>query len=255
MNVVEVRDLRKVYRHYQRFRFRAVELMTLGLAKTHQPFWALDGLTLEVPKGEVVALVGENGCGKSTLLKILAGTCYPSSGQARVAGRVAALLELGTGFHPHFSGRDNALLQASLHGLDPQECRRLMPFIEEFAGLGEGFDQMLRTYSTGMVVRLAFAAAVAVEPDLLLVDEALAVGDAEFQQRCLDRLRLFKEQGRTIIFVSHNLEVVRSFCSRAVLMERGRMVMDGHPSRVCEEYERRVGERRLSREVQEVANV
>ena len=248
MNVIEVKDLSKVYRRYIRFRFRAADLLSLGLAKAHYVKRALNGVTLNVAKGEALGLIGENGCGKSTLLKVLAGTCYPSGGEARVAGRVAALLELGTGFHPHFTGRENALLQASLHGLDAQECRGLMPFIEDFAGLGEGMNQLLRTYSSGMVVRLAFAAAVAVEPDLLLVDEAMAVGDAEFQHRCMTRMNEFKRNGRTILFVSHKMSQVRAFCTRVVLIEDGQVALDGPADQVCDEYERRVLERRAKLE-------
>jgi lipopolysaccharide transport system ATP-binding protein len=246
LNAIEVRGVTKTYRRYERLRFRALEMLTLGLAKQHKKHVALDGMDLDVAPGEALALVGRNGCGKSTLLKVTAGVCYPDRGTAKVEGRLASLLELGTGFHPHFTGRDNALLQAALQGLGPAECRRVLPHIEEFAGIGDAFDDLLRTYSSGMVVRLAFAAAVAVEPDVLLVDEALAVGDADFQRRCLERMKHFKAQGRTIVFVSHNLAQVREFCTRALLIEDGKAVLDGDPATVCDEYERRVAARRAA---------
>ena len=236
LNAIEVSSVSKSYRRYERFRFRALELLSFGLAKRHRRHEALRDVSLSVAPGEVLGLVGSNGCGKSTLLKVIAGVCYPDRGGARVRGRLASLLELGTGFHPHFTGRDNALLQAALQGLGPEECRAVLPRIEAFAGLGEAFDDLLRTYSSGMVVRLAFAAAVAVEPDVLLVDEALAVGDGEFQRRCLERMNHFKAQGRTIVFVSHDLGLVRSFCTRALWLRDGQVALDGPAAAVCDAY-------------------
>jgi ABC-type polysaccharide/polyol phosphate transport system ATPase subunit len=245
-HAIEVRDLTKVYRRYERFRYRFREILTLGLVRGHRKLHALDGVSVSVKQGEALALIGDNGCGKSTLMKVLAGVCTPNEGDVDVRGRVASLLELGTGFNLHFTGRENALLQAALHGLNEKECAALLPFIEDFAGVGDAFDQPLRTFSSGMVVRLAFAAAVAVEPDLLLVDEALAVGDAEFQARCIARMTEFKEMGRTIVFVSHDLHAVRSFCTRALLMEHGRVLKDGLPSDVCAEYEAMVASRKTA---------
>jgi lipopolysaccharide transport system ATP-binding protein len=236
MNVIEIKNLSKCYRRYERFRFRARELVTLGLMKGHHPHYALQGLNLQIQRGEVLGVVGGNGCGKSTLLKILAGVCHPSSGEFKVQGQVAALLELGAVFNPHFTGRENALLQAAMHGLDKARCLQMLADIEAFAGLGEAWEQPLRTYSSGMVVRLAFSTAVAADPDILLVDEALAVGDAEFRGRCMARMEQLKAQGRTIILVSHNLDVINSFCTRAVLIERGQLIMDARPETVVTEY-------------------
>jgi ABC-type polysaccharide/polyol phosphate transport system ATPase subunit len=250
LNAIEVRGVTKTYRRYERFRFRALELATLGLSRHHRAHHSLRNVDLDVAKGEALGVIGENGCGKSTLLKVMAGVCHPELGSVRVRGRVASLLELGSGFHPHFTGRDNAVLQAALHGLSPAESRTVLPFIEDFAGIGDAFDDLLRTYSSGMVVRLAFAAAVAVEPDILLVDEALAVGDEDFQRRCLDRMLHFKEQGRTIVFVTHSLHHVLDFCTRAVLLEQGRLALDGAPDAVCAEYLKRVDQRAAAARVQ-----
>jgi len=244
LSSIQVRSVTKTYRRYERFRYRALELLSLGLVQRHRAHHALREISLTVAPGEVLGLVGPNGSGKSTLLKVIAGVCHPDRGEVAVGGRLASLLELGTGFHPHFTGRDNAILQCALHGLGRDECRALLPFIEGFADIGEAFDDLLRTYSSGMALRLAFAAAVAVEPEVLLVDEALAVGDAEFQARCLERMNGYKRQGRTIVLVTHSLPLVRSFCTRAALLEHGTIVLDGAPDQVCDDYERRLAGRR-----------
>lgn len=206
-----------------------------------QPFWALDGVSFEVPRGQSMGVIGANGSGKSTLLRILAGITPPTSGSATIRGRVAALLELGAGFHGLLSGRENAILNAVLLGLSAREAREQLSSIIAFSELEEFIDQPMRTYSFGMFLRLGFAVAVHVRPEVLLVDEVLAVGDAEFQQKCFDHIEGLRARGVTIVIVSHDLAAIERFTDRAALLDRGRLVADGRPSEVIAEYRRRTG--------------
>ena len=221
---------------YPRFHSRRQALATwLGLRK-RDLHWVLQDISFTVQQGESVGLVGVNGAGKSTLLKMIAGTVLPTCGQIAINGRVAALLELGMGFHPEFTGRENAVLAARMQGLESEEIDALMPAIEAFAEIGEYFSQPVRVYSSGMFVRLAFSVATAVRPEILIVDEALAVGDAYFQHKSFARIRSFREQGTTLLFVSHDPGSVKALCDRAILLHDSRLVIDAPPSEVLDYY-------------------
>lgn len=201
-----------------------------------EEFWALRDVSLAVRRGETVGIVGRNGSGKSTLLQIIAGTLTPTSGQAAVWGRISALLELGSGFNPDFTGRENVLFQASLMGLSSAEIQERFPEIAAFADIGDFLDQPVRTYSSGMFVRLAFAVAISVNPDVLIVDEALSVGDEGFQHKCYGRIRSFQERGGTVLFVSHSGAAVVDLCDRAVLLDHGERLLEGPPKEVVSRY-------------------
>lgn len=198
------------------------------LSRQHRDeFWALQGVDLEVEAGSTVGLIGPNGSGKSTLLKVIGGIIQPTSGQVLRRGRLAALLELGAGFHPDLTGRDNVYLNASILGLTRKQTDRYFDAIVDFSGIERFIDTQVKFYSSGMYVRLAFAVAVHVDPDVLLVDEVLAVGDEPFQRKCMDRIRSFQREGRTIVLVTHALDQVIDVCDRAVVLEEGRVVLDG----------------------------
>ncbi len=198
--------------------------------------WALRGLDLALARGETLGVIGPNGSGKSTLLQILAGTLTPTTGRAAIRGRLSALLELGSGFDPEFTGRENVQLYAGILGLSPREIEKRFDAIAAFAGLGDFIDRPLKTYSTGMAVRLAFAAATSVDPDVLLIDEALAVGDARFQQRCIARIRQLQERGTSILLVSHDLEAIKRLCRRVLVLDHGRLIRTGTPDAVVNWY-------------------
>lgn len=204
----------------------------------HRPFWALRDVSLDVRKGSTVGILGRNGTGKSTLLQIIAGTLEPTSGEVAVAGRVAALLELGSGFHPEFTGRENVMLNAAVLGMARGEVEAKFDAIAAFADLGPHLDQPVRSYSSGMLMRLAFSVAISVEPDLLIVDEALAVGDEAFQRKCYARLDALKQRGTTILFVSHSASSILELCDHAILLDAGEKLVSGHPKPVVEAYHR-----------------
>jgi len=235
---LRIEGVSKQYRTYARPSDRLKESITRGRLRRHQEFWALRDVSFELDKGATVGVVGPNGCGKSTLLQIIAGTLEPTHGNVWHEGRVAALLELGAGFDPEFTGVENVYLNASLLGLSRRETDRLFPSIERFAEIGQFLYQPVKTYSSGMFVRLAFAIAASVEPEILLVDEALAVGDAVFQHRCLRRMQELQAGGTTVLFVSHDLAAVRALCSRAILLSGGRIVEDGKPADVLNRYQK-----------------
>jgi len=235
MLAIRVENLSKCYRLYQRPVDRLLELLTRR--PRHQPFWALRGVSFEVLTGETVGIIGDNGAGKSTLLKILAGTLTPTQGQVECRGRVAALLELGAGFHPEFTGRQNIYLNAALLGLSEEEIRAREEEIIAFSELEDFIDQPVKTYSSGMYVRLAFAIAVQVDPDVLIVDEALSVGDQGFQKKSIDRILEFRRQGKTILFCSHSMYHVTHLCQRAIWLDRGRIRLEGEARRVVQAYE------------------
>lgn len=207
----------------------------LGLQR-RELHWILRDISFTVGQGESVGIIGVNGAGKSTLLKLITGTAMPTEGQLKIEGRIAALLELGMGFHPEFTGRQNVALAGRMQGLSRQEIIELMPAIESFAEIGIYFDQPVRTYSSGMFVRLAFSVATAVRPEILIVDEALAVGDAYFQHKSFARIRQFREQGTSLLFVSHDPGAIKSLCDRALLLSEGRLLMDGRPDDVLDCY-------------------
>ncbi|HET8799522.1 MAG TPA: ABC transporter ATP-binding protein [Thermoanaerobaculia bacterium] len=227
-----------VSKHYDMYRRpidRLIELLTRR--PRHVAFPALDGVSFEVEKGETVGIIGQNGAGKSTLLKLLCGVTRPSSGTFETHGTIASILELGTGFHPEFSGRDNAALNAAILGLTASEVRERLPAILEFSELGQFVDRPVKTYSSGMYMRLAFSVAVNVNPDILVIDEALAVGDGHFQKKCMDKIREFQEEGKTILFCSHALYYVSSICRRSLWLDRGRVMRYGPSLDVVHEYE------------------
>jgi lipopolysaccharide transport system ATP-binding protein len=230
--------VRGVHKHYLLYASPAQRFGDLLLRRQSgaRRFHALDGIDLQVARGETVGLLGRNGAGKSTLLSIIAGVVQPTAGTVEVNGRVGALLELGAGFHPEYSGLDNARLAASLLGLTRREIEQRLDGIVAFADIGEHIEQPVRTYSSGMFVRLAFAVHAALEPEVLIVDEALAVGDAAFQAKCYRRLRELKEHGSAILLVTHDIQTVRLFCERAVWLDHGRVRMEGSPQDVGNAY-------------------
>jgi lipopolysaccharide transport system ATP-binding protein len=205
--------------------------------------WALRDVSFELRTGEAVAAIGPNGAGKSTLLKLITGTVRPTEGTVQVTGRVSAILELGLGFNPEFTGRENVHAAGGLMGFLPAELQARMPEIEAFAELGSYFDQPLRVYSSGMYARLAFALATAFRPDVLIVDEALSVGDSYFQHKSFERIREFREQGTSLLLVSHSMGDVRALCDRVLLLENGRVLRDGRPDEVVDYYAARVAEK------------
>jgi ABC-type polysaccharide/polyol phosphate transport system ATPase subunit len=248
--VLTAQNISKLYRIYDRPSDRLKEVLWFGSRKLHQEFWALRGVSLRVEKGETLGVVGPNGCGKSTLLQLLCGIVQPTTGRVVRQGRVAALLELGAGFNPESSGRENVFINGEIMGLSRAQIERSMPSIERFAGIGEFIDRPVKTYSTGMYVRLAFSTAIHVEPEILVIDEALAVGDAVFANRCIRKFEELQEAGVTIVFVSHDLGLVKQICSRAIFLLDGRMVEQGDPSAVVNRYVGTVLERQKSFEAE-----
>src|SRR5213076_362648 len=228
-------ELTKVYELYPRPLDRLVEMITRR--PRHTVFPALQDVTFDVERGETVGIVGQNGAGKSTLLKLLCGVTRPSSGTLEAHGTIASILELGTGFHPEFTGRDNAALNAAILGLSAAEMKASLPAILEFSELGTFLDRPVKTYSSGMYMRLAFSVAVNVNPDILVIDEAPAVGDGHFQKKCIDKIREFQEEGKTILFCSHALYHVNTICRRALWLDHGRVMRYGPTLDVTHEYE------------------
>jgi ABC-type polysaccharide/polyol phosphate transport system ATPase subunit len=245
---LRVEKVSKQYRIYERPGDRLKESLTRGMLRRHKEFWALRDVDFEIESGTTVGIVGPNGCGKSTLLQIISGTLAPTHGDVRHGGRIAALLELGAGFDPEFTGVENVYMNASLLGLSRRETDTLFPAIEHFAEIGPFLYQPVKTYSSGMYVRLAFAIAASVEPDILIIDEALAVGDAVFQHRCLRRINELHERGATVLFVSHDAAAVRALCSRAILLRAGSVIADGKPADVLNLYQKIIMERKQAYE-------
>jgi lipopolysaccharide transport system ATP-binding protein len=248
-----VERVSKQYRIYERPGDRLKESLTRGLLRRHQEFWALRDVDFEIEAGTTVGIVGPNGCGKSTLLQIVSGTLAPTHGDVWHEGRIAALLELGAGFDTEFTGVENVYMNASLLGLSRRETNALFPAIERFAEIGPFLYQPVKTYSSGMYVRLAFAIAASVEPDILIIDEALAVGDAVFQHRCLRRINELHERGATVLFVSHDAAAVRALCSRAILLKAGSIIADGKPADVLNLYQKIIMEREQAYDAESVA--
>jgi lipopolysaccharide transport system ATP-binding protein len=233
--VIEARNLGKCYAIFQRPQDRLKQMLWRGRRRFYREFWALREVSFSVRRGETVGVIGRNGSGKSTLLKMLCGTLQPTAGTLAVQGRVAALLELGTGFNPEFSGRENVYLNAAILGLDDAEIERYLPDILAFADIGDFIDQPVKTYSSGMAVRLAFAVAAHVRADILVIDEALAVGDVFFVQKCMRFLRQFQEHG-TLFFVSHDTGAVVNLCQQVLWLDQGQLREAGPARQVCEHY-------------------
>ena len=234
--IIQADRLSKCFRIYRRPSDHLKELLSFGKRPHHQAFWAVKDVDLHVERGCCLGLIGENGSGKTTLLRMLAGVIRPTSGSVAVHGRVSALLELGAGFNPEFTGRENIYLNASILGFTDAETRERIPSIEKFAEIGEFVDRPVKTYSSGMFVRLAFAVAIHMDPAILIVDEALSVGDIFFQQRCIRRIQQLKHDGVTIVFVSHDLGAVRSLADRTIWMEHGKVVLEGKTDDVVSKY-------------------
>lgn len=240
-----VENVGKVYREYASEVQRFASWFGVPVVPVAE-HWVLRHVSFKVAAGEAVGIVGQNGAGKSTLLKMIAGTTLPNEGKAATFGRVSALLELGLGFNPELSGRENARHAAGLMGIDGPKIDRLIPQIEAFAEVGDYFDQSMRTYSSGMQMRVAFSVATAIRPDVLIVDEALAVGDAYFVHKCYQRIRQFREAGTTLLIVSHDPSAVQALCDRAILLDRGRLVLDGPPQEVFDYYNALIAEKENS---------
>jgi ABC-type polysaccharide/polyol phosphate transport system ATPase subunit len=231
---IEVQGISKVFRLYKE-KPGSLKARLLSGRTRAEDFWALKDVTFDVPQGKSVALIGHNGSGKTTLLKCIAGILRPTEGVIRQRGRIAALLELGAGFHPELTGRENVYLNAAFLGLNRKDTDKVFDDIVSFAELGDFMDTQVKFYSSGMLVRLGFAVAVHVDPDILLIDEVLAVGDEAFQARCLDRVAQFQRDGRTIVLVTHALDTVRQICDEAVMLDHGSVYKMGHPDEVVRE--------------------
>lgn len=233
-----VSNVSKAFRIYDRPEHRLLELVSLGRINRHREFVALRDIDLTVRRGETVGIIGRNGCGKSTLLQVICRILQPTTGSVVANGRIAALLELGAGFNGEFSGRENVYLNGGILGLTRDEMDERLDAIIAFADIGDFIDRPVKTYSSGMFVRLAFATAINVDPDILVVDEALAVGDEAFQRKCFARIEQIKQQGATILFVSHGAQTIVQLCDRAVLLDGGEMLIDGAPKTVVHHYQR-----------------
>ena len=234
--VIEVSGVSKCYQTYAKPSHRLMQVIKGSKEKLYSEFWALRGIDFEVYQGETFGIVGQNGSGKSTLLQIIAGTLRPTAGQVTTDGRIAAILELGAGFNPEFNGVENARLNAAIIGVDETEFLTKLPEIIEFSGLGDFIHQPVKTYSSGMYVRLAFSVSISLKPDILIIDEALAVGDARFQRKCFRKLETLKSQGVTILLVSHSMESIVSQCNRAMFLDGARVQMVGKPKQVVNAY-------------------
>ena len=245
--MLQIQNVSKVYRLYRRPVDRLLEFLPFTTDYSPTEFWALRDVTLGVERGEVFGIVGPNGSGKSTLLQIVSGILDPTRGRVLTKGRIAALLELGAGFNPEFTGRENVFLNGEILGMPRREMDRVFPDIEKFAEIGTFIDRPVKEYSSGMYVRLAFATAIHVDPEILIVDEALAVGDAIFANRCIKKFEELKSRGVTVLFVSHDLGLVKRLCDRAALMVDGKVAAIGNPSEVVNRYVGLVLERQEQR--------
>ncbi|MBD1822597.1 ABC transporter ATP-binding protein [Cyanobacteria bacterium FACHB-DQ100] len=240
---ISLKNVSKCYKRYARPVDRLKEILLPGKSRA-ESFWAIRDIDLDISKGETVGIVGQNGAGKSTLLQVITQTLTPTTGSLRVNGRISALLELGSGFNPEFTGRQNVFFNGRILGLSQAEIEERFDRITGFADIGDFIDQPVKTYSSGMFIRLAFAVAVNTDPDILIVDEALAVGDVFFQQKCFTRLRELQESGVTLLFVSHDSGAVCKLCDRAILIEHGKVVLDATPRQVVDLYEAKLLKRK-----------
>lgn len=244
---VSLQNISKKYRIYDKPLFKVKEAFLRTFLRSskafHREFWALRDITFDIPSGETIGLIGPNGSGKSTLLQIIAGILQPTMGTLEVKGRVAALLELGAGFNREFTGRENVFMNGAIMGIKRKEMEKRYDDIVSFADIGRFIDQPVKTYSSGMYVRLAFATAINVDPDILVIDEALAVGDIIFQNRCYRKIEEFQKTGKTIILVSHDMTTIKKFCNRSILLDRGSIVRTGRPNDVVNYYYKLIAER------------
>ena len=242
---IEIADVRKKFTLYKEKPHSLKERIIRAGRNPSEDFWALKGVTLEVAEGQTVGLLGHNGSGKSTLFKCVAGTLRPTSGTIRTRGRIAALLELGSGFHPDLTGRENVYLNGSILGFTAREIDAIFDEIVDFAEIPDFIDLQVKHYSSGMYARLAFAVAVNVTPDIMLIDEVLSVGDEAFQRKCIDRVKRFQTEGRTIFLVTHAADMVRQLCDRAAVLDHGDLLYDGDPGDAVRVYRQALRERGL----------
>lgn len=233
-----VKDVRKIYKLYDKPTDRLKEAFGLGKKRSYQLHYALNGVSLTIYKGETVGIIGTNGSGKSTILKIITGVLNPTSGEVNVNGRISALLELGAGFNMEYSGIENVYLNGTMMGFSQKEIEAKLPEILEFADIGNYVNQPVKTYSSGMFVRLAFAVAINIEPEILIVDEALSVGDVFFQAKCYHKFEEFKKMGKTIVFVSHDLSSISKYCDRVFLLNQGTLLGEGGPKEMIDAFKR-----------------
>lgn len=236
-NIIEIKDLCKEYKMYHRKKDRLLEIL-LPKYENHTTFKAMDGFNLNVKKGEIVGILGRNGAGKSTLLKMITGVVVPTSGEIKVKGKISSLLELGTAFNPELTGYENIYQHGQIMGLTVEEVKAKEQEIIEFADIGEHLSQPVKTYSSGMFARLAFACAINVDPDILIVDEVLSVGDMAFQLKCFKKFEQFKKKGKTILFVTHSISDVLNNCNRAIILQHGEKIFDGDVKEGVEEYKK-----------------
>jgi lipopolysaccharide transport system ATP-binding protein len=234
--LVEAEHIGKRYHLFEHPIDQVKEFLTLRRKKYHQEFWALKDINFKIRQGESFGIIGKNGAGKSTLLKIITGVTKPTTGRIEIRGKIGALLDLGAGFHPEYSGRENIFLSGAVMGLSQEEIRDRLPEIIEFSDLGDFIDRPVKTYSTGMYIRLGFSVATSIHPDLLVTDEVLAVGDENFQKKCIKRMEGFLEVGKTILFCSHGMFHVKKICQKAIWLDRGQVKSMGNASEVVNDY-------------------
>ena len=246
---IEVRNLSKVYHLYNRSSDRIRETFSIKKKKYSRDHYALKNINLSISHGESVGIVGTNGSGKSTLLKLITGVVSPTEGQINTGGKIAALLELGAGFNPEYTGIENIYLNGTMMGYTEEEMKKRVPDIVKFADIGDFMEQPVKSYSSGMFARLAFAVSINVEPDILIVDEALSVGDTRFQVKCIDKMRELQEKGTTILFVTHAIEQIKRFCTRAIWIKNGELIEDGEASQIVDIYDNymKYGDRKIEK--------
>lgn len=239
-NAIELHNISKKFKIYHNkesnLKYVLLNLLKGKRSKLHSEFWALKEVDIDIKKGQTVGFIGRNGSGKSTMLKLISKILYPDGGTIRTSGKLSTLIELGSGFHPELSGRENVYINASILGFSRAEVREKFDDIVKFSGLEEFIDNPVKTYSSGMYVRLGFSVAINIDPDILIVDEVLAVGDETFQKKCIRKINEFKEMGKTIVFVSHDLESVEKLCDRVFLMHNGQLITEGKPLEAISEY-------------------
>ena len=236
MTAIQVTEIGKAYKIYSSRWNRLIEWLAFNTIVKHDKKWILRNISFSVKRGEAVGIIGINGAGKSTLLKLITGTIIPTEGSIKLSGRVASLLELGLGFHPEFTGRQNIKIAAQMLGIKNEELKDLMPDIEDFAEIAEYIDQPIRVYSSGMQVRLAFSLATAIRPDILIIDEALSVGDVYFQHKSFERIKEYRSKGTTLIIVSHDKQAILSICDSAILLDSGSLLLKGDPEVILDYY-------------------
>jgi len=238
--VIEVDHVTKRYKLYKSKKYRAVEALFPFFDKYHKDFYSLKNINLTVKKGEIIGVLGKNGSGKSTLMKLIAGVTVPTAGTVRTKGNIVPLLELGSGFHPEFTGYENIYFYTAVLGYPKEIIRQKLQDIIDFAAVGEFIDQPVKNYSSGMKSRLAFSVSINIDPDILILDEVLSVGDGEFKEKSYQKMREFFNREKTILFVSHSMIAIKALCTRAILLEKGELIMDDTPEKVIDHYEEKI---------------